>query len=58
MGNSPYDFIMNYKKNSQVKFVHRTFNSSDLVFFFTLYIPFTKREILSQLFVGIFMIRA
>ena len=34
MGNSPYDFIMNYKKNSQVKFVHRTFNSSDLEFFF------------------------
>ena len=34
MGNSPYDFIMNYKKNSQVNFVHRTFNSSDLDFFF------------------------
>jgi uncharacterized protein (TIGR02757 family) len=34
MGNSPYDFIMNYKKNSQVKFVHRTFNTSDLEFFF------------------------
>jgi uncharacterized protein (TIGR02757 family) len=34
MGNSPYDFIMNYKKNSQVNFVHRTFNSSDLEFFF------------------------
>jgi uncharacterized protein (TIGR02757 family) len=34
MGNSPYDFIMNYKKNSQINFVHRTFNSSDLEFFF------------------------
>lgn len=34
MGNSPYDFIMNYKKSEGHKFVHRTFNSIDLDFFF------------------------
>lgn len=34
MGDSPYDFIMNYKKSSSLSFVHRTFNSGDLDFFF------------------------
>lgn len=34
MGNSPYDFIMNYSVGSEFDFVHRTFNSTDLDFFF------------------------
>ncbi|PDH52865.1 MAG: TIGR02757 family protein [Cryomorphaceae bacterium MED-G14] len=36
LGNSPYDFIMNFKENKMTKFsfVHRTFNSVDLLFFF------------------------
>ncbi len=36
MGNSPYDFIMGHKPKHLVKFesfVHRTFNSDDLIFF-------------------------
>src|SRR6056297_2436074 len=36
MGNSPYDFIMNYKAEHLKKmdgFVHRTFNSTDLITF-------------------------
>lgn len=36
MGNSPYDFIMNHEEGHLEKlygFVHRTFNSSDLVYF-------------------------
>ena len=35
LGDSPYDFIMNYdeKKIKKIKFVHRTFNSIDLIFF-------------------------
>lgn len=36
MGNSPYDFIMNFTSNDLNKldgFVHRTFNSEDLKFF-------------------------
>lgn len=33
MGESPHDFIMNYRE-SDFHFVHRTFNSSDLDFFF------------------------
>lgn len=36
MGNSPYDFIMNHKDHHLrllEGFVHRTFNSSDLIFF-------------------------
>ena len=36
MGDSPYDFIINYSSNYQYQFVHRTFNSSDLEFFFHL----------------------
>ncbi|MFM7758865.1 MAG: DUF2400 family protein, partial [Crocinitomicaceae bacterium] len=27
MGNSPYDFIMNYNTGKEYDFVHRTFNS-------------------------------
>lgn len=37
MGNSPYDFIMNYSPDSYPKlahFKHRTFNAQDLHFFF------------------------
>ena len=35
LGDSPYDFIMNYdeKKIKKINFVHRTFNSVDLIFF-------------------------
>ena len=35
LGNSPYDFIMNYdeKKIKKINFVYRTFNSVDLIFF-------------------------
>lgn len=34
-GNSPYDFVMNYThKQPKYHFVHRTFNSDDLHFFF------------------------
>ncbi|GGE42466.1 TIGR02757 family protein [Psychroflexus planctonicus] len=35
MGNSPFDFVMNYKlKSPKYEFVHRTFNSTDLHYFF------------------------
>ncbi len=34
MGSSPHDFIMNYKEKTQPAFVHRTFNSNDLDFYF------------------------
>ena len=36
MENSPYDYIKNYTENQakHLKFVHRTFNSNDLDFFF------------------------
>jgi len=34
MGNSPYDFVMNYDSKKEISFVHRTFNSEDLDFFF------------------------
>ncbi len=34
MGNSPYDFIMNYNPGKEYDFVHRTFNSKDLAYFF------------------------
>jgi len=36
MENSPYDYIKNYTDNQakNLKFVHRTFNSNDLDFFF------------------------
>ena len=36
MGNSPYDFVMNFSENDLDNldgFVHRTFNSDDLKFF-------------------------
>ncbi len=36
MDNSPYDFVLNHSKNDLTRFdksVHRTFNSTDLVFF-------------------------
>ena len=35
LGDSPYDFIMNYDENKikKINFVHRTFNSDDLIFF-------------------------
>lgn len=35
MGNSPYDFIMEWDANRSVDFVHRTFNAEDLNFFMT-----------------------
>ena len=35
MGNSPYDFVMEYDKNKASDFVHRTFNPIDLDFFLT-----------------------
>ncbi len=54
MGNSPYDFIMNYKKNSQVNFVHRTFNSSDLEFFFHSLNTIYKTGDLESAFCGYF----
>jgi len=34
MGNSPHDFIMEYRKKKPFHFVHRTFNTDDLDFFF------------------------
>jgi uncharacterized protein (TIGR02757 family) len=36
MGNNPYEFVMNYKTSTKESFhfVHRTFNSQDLDFFF------------------------
>ncbi len=37
MGNSPYDFVMNFSNtnsNSLSNFVHRTFNGTDLLYFF------------------------
>ena len=34
MGNSPHDFIMEYTKKKPFHFVHRTFNTDDLDFFF------------------------
>lgn len=33
MGNSPYDFVMEYPKNKSLEFVHRTFNPTDLDYF-------------------------
>ncbi|WKK64842.1 TIGR02757 family protein [Lutimonas zeaxanthinifaciens] len=35
MGNSPYDFVMEYNTNKSAEFVHRTFNAVDLDFFLT-----------------------
>ncbi|MCA0932133.1 TIGR02757 family protein [Lutimonas saemankumensis] len=35
MGNSPYDFVMEYEKHNSPDFIHRTFNSTDLDFFLT-----------------------
>lgn len=34
MGESPHEYILNYKGNHKHKFVHRTFNAIDLDFFF------------------------
>lgn len=34
MHHSPFDFIQNYEENSNLEFVHRTFNGLDLDFFF------------------------
>ncbi|MFT6503062.1 MAG: hypothetical protein ACJASQ_003194 [Crocinitomicaceae bacterium] len=34
MGGTPHDFILNYTANEPIEFVHRTFNSIDLDFFF------------------------
>ena len=34
MGNSPHDFIMNHDPTKDYDFVHRTFNSTDLAYFF------------------------
>jgi uncharacterized protein (TIGR02757 family) len=35
MGNSPHEFILNYDSDKDFDFVHRTFNSQDLSFFFS-----------------------
>ena len=34
MGNDPHEFVLNYTANEPLEFVHRTFNSIDLDFFF------------------------
>ena len=34
MGESPYDFVLNYSSKKDFTFVHRTFNAEDLDFFF------------------------
>ena len=34
MGNTPHEFVMNYESKKPLKFVHRTFNGTDLDFFF------------------------
>lgn len=33
MGNSPYDYVMNFKSGKKINFVHRTFNAEDLSYF-------------------------
>ena len=33
LGESPYDYVMNFNANRTLKFVHRTFSGEDLVFF-------------------------
>jgi uncharacterized protein (TIGR02757 family) len=33
MGNSPYDFIVNFNENRDLRFVHRTFQTADFIFF-------------------------
>ena len=54
MGNAPYDFIINHREkdlSSLNKFVHRTFNSDDLYFFFAaLKHIYRKRGGLEKLF--------
>jgi uncharacterized protein (TIGR02757 family) len=35
MGESPYDFVMNYNSSREFRFVHRTFSGVDLSFFFS-----------------------
>jgi len=34
MGNDPHEFILNYEPDDTLEFVHRTFNKTDLDFFF------------------------
>jgi len=34
MGGQPHEFILNYASNEPIEFVHRTFNATDLDFFF------------------------
>jgi uncharacterized protein (TIGR02757 family) len=54
MGESPYDFIMEYGKSNQkmeYNFVHRTFNLEDLHFFFSaLHAIYQKYDSLEQAF--------
>ena len=55
MGNSPYDFVMNYdKSNPQIDvFVHRTFNGIDLNYFFlALRHIYEKHGDLEQVFIS------
>lgn len=33
LGESPYDFVLNFQEGTPLSFVHRTFNSKDLEFF-------------------------
>ena len=53
MGESPYDFVQNYseKNINKISFVHRTFNSDDLIFFIkSLNNIFSKYDSLENLF--------
>jgi uncharacterized protein (TIGR02757 family) len=52
MGNSPHDFIMEYTKKKSFHFVHRTFNSDDLDFFFRSLHQIYKSSNLERAFCG------
>jgi len=52
MGNSPHDFIMEYTKKKNFHFVHRTFNTDDLDFFFRSLHHIYKSSNLERAFCG------
>ena len=52
MGNSPHDFIMEYRKKKPFHFVHRTFNTDDLDFFFRSLHHIYKSSNLERVFCG------
>ena len=52
MGNSPHDFIMEYTKKKPFHFVHRTFNTDDLDFFFRSLHHIYKSSNLERAFCG------